>query len=135
MILPEIDPVRLQASLECGECLRCRHLFQKKKLFCPECHSPNFLALPRLSALVTVGPFLAIVGFFVLFARFDVFPPVAIVVAVAMLVLATFFALWTVRSASIVRRARENILIQVTSGSLQKKEPNQTLEPTRGFGP
>ena len=115
----DMDVARARQSLMNGECLRCGHLFEKKRLLCPKCGSPNFLARPKASATVTVAPFVVIVGFFLLFYRvwqeggeLAGFADKGLVIAVVFLLAGCAFAVWTLRSAATVRRVRHDFLAQ-----------------------
>jgi predicted nucleic acid-binding Zn-ribbon protein len=124
----DTEIARVRQSLSNGECLRCGHLFEKRKLFCPKCGSPNFLARPKASATVTVAPFVVIVGFFLLFYRvwqesgsLAGFADKGLVIAAVFLVAGCAFALWTLRSAATVRRVRQDFLAQAATRENQTK--------------
>jgi predicted nucleic acid-binding Zn-ribbon protein len=114
-----IEVSRTRQPLTNGECLRCGHLFTKRKLFCQKCGSPNFLAKPKASAVITVAPFVVIVGFFLLFYQIwqeseslADFADKGLLIAGTFLTAACMFVVWTLRSAAKVRRVRQAILNQ-----------------------
>ena len=113
----DADKSRLRHSLEMGECLRCGKLFETRRLLCARCGTPNFLARPRFSIVITISPCLLLVAFFLAFrtttqagTRLGDFMNRGAVIAAVLFVGSVFFAFWTAHSAKRIRRVKRRLL-------------------------